>query len=154
MRAIDAAGTPLAWSAAGSFQKRSSVPVPQAPAASVGLPCCAGTPTSLRGAYDVEVYRASTPPSRRAAGRDGERDRPPVPVRSYGRAAGDTYSWRVRPGRCRRQDGTVVDAGAPFTVGGDSRCSRARRRASVPSTSLRFGWAEVPGAVRYRVETS
>ena len=157
VRAIDASGTPLAWSSDATFQKRSSVPTPLAPAAFETLPVLRWTPTSFAASYDVEVYRG-VDPAFPAGNKIAAASATGLPYPSTALSAAlpaDTYSWRVRQVDAGGRAGPWSTAIQPFTVGGTKPSLTAPGNgAGVQTASLVYRWAAVPGAVRYKVESS
>ncbi|MCW2989449.1 MAG: hypothetical protein JWM73_43, partial [Solirubrobacterales bacterium] len=157
VRAIDASGTALAWSAPGSFEKRSSVPQPLAPDAFQTLPTLRWNATSFAASYDVEVFRGvdpDFPAGSKVAAASATTLPYPVMTPSAALTAG-SYSWRVRQHDATGKVGPWSTDVLPFTVGGDQPViSAPADTAGVPVPSLVYRWSAVPGAVRYRVESS
>jgi len=157
VRAIDASGTALAWSADGAFQKKSSVPAPLAPAAFDTLPVLRWTPTSFAASYDVEIYRGVDPsfPAGSKISGAGVSDVPYPSATLPTALPADTYSWRVRQVDAAGKPGPWSTAILPFTVGGTKPVLDLPADGSTRQVgSLVFRWSAVPGAVRYRLQSS
>jgi hypothetical protein len=161
VRAIDAAGVALSWSERKHFKKESSAPVPLQPQAAVGNPVLRWTPTAFAGYYEVEVYRgvdatfpvgnkiATAGVSGSTAGRKYPQWVPTVALEA------DTYSWRVRQVDAFGAAGPWSAQVLPFTIGSTkAQHVSPADAASQPVPSLVFDWNDVPGAVRYKFESS
>jgi hypothetical protein len=156
VRAIDAAGQALAWSTAPAFTKSSSAPAnPTTSASTLRLPILSWDATAFAKNYQVEIYRGVDPTYP-----GGSQEGPtltttyPAATPSDALPAG-TYSWRVRQVDADGNTGPWTPGTPNFTVGATApSLITPGDGASIPTTSLVFGWSSVPDAVRYKVQSS
>jgi hypothetical protein len=161
VRAIDAAGTGLDWSTPASFEKRASKPVLQPVTSSpAGLPLLRWSATSFAATYEVEIYRGADG-TFAAGNREGASLTTAYPSATPTAALprGD-YSWRVRQVDLHGNPGpwSAFDAASgtgTFTVASAAPAlSAPADHAATPAPGLVYRWAPVPGAVRYRLEST
>jgi hypothetical protein len=155
VRAIDAAGMPLAWSSVRTFDKTSSVPTPLATTSPVQIPVLRWNPTAFAKDYQVEIYRGTDPvfPLGTKVGATLASDYPVVTPTSA-LPAGE-YSWRVRQLDATGKPGPWSTAVLPFTVGTAApSLASPTDGAGAAVPSLVYRWSGVPGAVRYRLQSS
>jgi hypothetical protein len=150
VQALDGAGNPSNWSATGSFEKRSPVPVTTSPASGGVLGsdyALSWQPLEFAAAYEVEVYAGPTKVGGHTSWKHVSwAPSEPLPVSSEG------YTWRVRRVDAKgRKGGWSADR--TFRIDGYELAAITPAVGAVvaPSTAY-FAWDKDPRATTYRLE--